>query len=455
MAAAIWCKEHTPKTPVHPITEEVEGSNTTALQLFAREFKQADLTLTGTARKANLVDQSTRTTAQPVSTTVNRRASAVTAHTPTSARGRHSNAGLPIKEEFTEPSAPRPERRCARCKIDASPRWWKNEVKPESISRVSIVDGPLKANGVEANGHAAVSESSRTKNGHTTEGADDHPMLDAPSTAASTSLGRLHLDTDIDANSHTSYLCQKCHWKKEQGIDDGGRERSKSVLPEPQQLPLRSPVQAYIAPPPPSALTSWGVPGGPPSLPPNQPPPLPAWHGAGPSGPPATSHPPPLHLQNGIGYPPPPHAPVGHHAPFHTPYPPSNGYPSHTGPPVHPQMPPAPMRGPYAPPSTGPPPPLHLNNGAIMVNGLHSPHNMPFSPTHPHEYHSSRSTESPFAAPPPSIPQYALHHGSPAPGRPETPRDTVMRDAPSVTSAPTERVNTGASASPSLRNLLH
>jgi hypothetical protein len=33
--------------------------------------------------------------------------------------------------------------------------------------------------------------------------------------------------------------------------------------------------------------------------------------------------------------------------------------------------------------------------------------------------------------------------------------DTVMRDAPSVTSAPTERANTGASASPSLRNLLH
>ncbi|KAJ4382862.1 putative PHD type zinc finger protein with BAH domain-containing protein [Didymella sp. IMI 355093] len=54
MVAAIWCKEHTPKTPVHPITEEVEGSDIVALQLFAREFKQADLTLTGTARKANL-----------------------------------------------------------------------------------------------------------------------------------------------------------------------------------------------------------------------------------------------------------------------------------------------------------------------------------------------------------------------------------------------------------------
>ncbi|KAF1932306.1 uncharacterized protein M421DRAFT_98456 [Didymella exigua CBS 183.55] len=449
MVAAIWCKEHTPKTPVHPVTEEVEGSDIIALQLFAREFKQADLTLTGTARKANLVDQSTRTILQPIPTTVNRRASAVTAQTPTSARGRTSNAGLPIKEEPTEPSMPKSERSCTRCKIDSSPRWWKIEDPP---CRASAADGPPKTNGVEPNGHTAEQKPS-SENGHPTNGAVDHPMGEAPLFPASAGPARLHIDTGIAATS-PAYLCQKCHWKKEQGIsDEEDRERSKSVLPEPQQLPLRSPVQAFVLPPPP-ALPPWGVPGGPPTLPPNQPPPLPAWHSAGPAGPSATSHA-PLHLPNGISYPPPPHASVSHHAPFHTPYAPSNGYPSHTGPPVHPQMPAAPMRAPYAPPSTGAPPPLHLNNGAMMVNGLHSPHNMPYSPTHPHEYRSSRSTESPFGAPPPSIPQYTLHHGSPAPGRPETPRDTIMRDAPLVTSAPTERANTGASASPSLRNLLH
>ncbi|KAJ4987413.1 BAH domain-containing protein [Stagonosporopsis vannaccii] len=453
MIAAIWCKEHTPKTPVHPINEEVEGSDITALQLFAREFKQADLTLTGTARKANLVDQSTRITLQPIATSVNRRASAVTAQTPTSARGRTSNAGLPVKEEPTEPSMPRPERNCARCNVDASPRWWKIEDAPPRPS--NQVDGPSKPNGTEPNGLSATEQSASVDNGPVSNGTVDHPMGDAPSAPRSKSPGRLHLDTNVATASSASYLCQKCHWKKEQGIsDEEDRERSKSVLPEPQQLPLRSPIQAFVAPPPPAALTPWGVPGGPPALPPNQPPPLPAWHSAGPPGPPATTHP-PHHLQNGIGYSAPPHASVGHHPPFHAPYPPSNGYPSHTAQPVHPQMPPAPMRGPYAPPSTGPPPPLHLNNSAIMVNGVHSPRNMPYSPTHPHEYHSSRSTESPFAAPPSSIPHYALHHGSPVPGRPETPRDTVMREAPLVTSAPTERANTGASASPSLRNLLH
>ncbi len=449
MVAAIWCKEHTPKTPVHPINEEVEGSDMIALQLFAREFKQADLTLTGTARKANLVDQSTRMTSQPLSTTFNRRASAVTAQTPTSARVRTSNAGLSIKEEPTEPSMPRPERNCARCHVDASPRWWKIEDTPLCAS---TADGPHHSNGTETNGHVAMEHQASIEHGHLTNGTADHSMGDA---VPLTSPGRLHLDTNVTSTS-SSYLCQKCHWKKEQGIDENDdRERSKSVLPEPQQLPLRSPIQAFVAPPPPAALAPWGVPGGPPTLPPNQPPPLPAWHSAGPPGPPAATHP-PHHLQNSIGYPAPPHAPVGHHPPFHAPYPPTSGYPPHTAAPVHPQMPPAPMRGPYAPPSSGPPPPLHLNNSAMMANGVHSPRNIPYSPTHPHEYHSSRSTESPFAAPPPSIPHYTLHHNSPAPGRPDTPRDTVMREAPSVTSAPpTERANTGASASPSLRNLLH
>jgi hypothetical protein len=124
---------------------------------------------------------------------------------------------------------------------------------------------------------------------------------------------------------------------------------------------------------------------------------------------------------------------------------------------MHAQIPPASLRTPYPPPNvSGPPPPLHLNNGAMVVNGMHSPHMMPYSPTHPHPHHASRSTESPYNAAPAAVPQYAsLHHGSPAPGRPSTPRDTIMRDVPAVTSAPTERANTGASASPSLRNLLH
>ncbi|RYF51094.1 MAG: hypothetical protein EOO38_04060, partial [Cytophagaceae bacterium] len=114
MTAAIWCKDHAPKSLVHPMNEEIEGTDMVALQLFAREFKQADLTLTGTARKANLVDQSTRIVPQVAPTQTNRRASAVNTHTQTSTRGRQSNAGLPVKEESSEPAAPRVARKCVR-----------------------------------------------------------------------------------------------------------------------------------------------------------------------------------------------------------------------------------------------------------------------------------------------------------------------------------------------------
>jgi hypothetical protein len=458
MVAAIWCKEHAPKSLPHPMNEEVEGTDMIALQLFAREFKQADLTLTGTARKANLVDQSTRVVPQPAPTQANRRASAVTAQTPTSTRGRPSNAGLAVKEESSEPT-PKPERKCVRCKVEASPRWWKAEdsVVQAFQATARIVDGPAATNGTEPNGNVAIDQKPVVENGQIVNGSVDHAMPDAPAATSGTVEGPLTIDTGAAVIRPVSYLCQKCHWKRQNGVEEEEeRERSQSVHPDAQQLPLRSPaVQPFVPPLPPAMVGSWNVPSVPPTLPPNQPPPLPSWHNGVP--PPAPGHP-PHHVHNGIVHQPPPHPGHGSHpSPFHAPYPPTNGYPPYSGPPVHAQMPPAPLRGSYPPPVSGPPPPLHLNNGPMMVNGMHSPHAMPYSPTHPHGHHSSRSTESPYTGPSQGVPQYtSLHHGSPAPGRPATPRDAVMRDAPAVTSAPpTERANTGASASPSLRNLLH
>jgi hypothetical protein len=454
MAAAIWCKEHAPKSLPHPMNEHVEGTDMTALQLFAKEFKQADLTLTGTARKANLVDQTTRIAPQVVLLQTNRRASAITAQTPTSAKGRQSNAGIIIKEESAEPTVPKAERKCARCNVEASPRWWKVDDMARPVQ--SVVDGPLPANDDDSKPNILLDQKSAAENSHVTNGSIDHRMTDAPAVASITPPERLRLDTAIDATRSTSYLCQKCHWKKLNGIvEEEASAKAPSTLPEAQQLTLRSPpIQPFVAPPPPAMAGSWNVPNGPPPLPPNQPPPLPAWHNGPPPGPGHIPH----HLHNGIGHPPPPHgAPLNHPPPFHAPYPPPNGYPPYSGPPVHAQMPPALSRSPYPPPpASGAPPPLHLNNGAMLLNGMHSPHGMAYSPTHPHGLPTSRSTESPYSAPPSAMPQYQpLHHGSPAPGRPATPRDTVMRDAPAVTSAPTERANTGASASPSLRNLLH
>jgi hypothetical protein len=441
MLAAIWCKDHTPKTAVHPMYEEVEGTDMTALQLFAREFKQADLTLTGTARKANLVDQSTRVVPPvPAPAQGNRRTSTVTTQTPVSARGRPSNAGLGMKEEEPpEPTIPRPERKCIRCKIDASPRWWKTEetVHPER-NGTRVMNGILATNG-DHKDHL-----------EQTNGAMDHPMIDASSLAAHDQPARLRVNTDAGNPPPASYLCQKCHWKKLNTPDEPEeRDRSVSVHPEAAQLPLRSPpVQAFVAPPPPPAL------GGPWVPPPQQPPPLSHWHNGGPPGPPQ-----PHSLHNGIGHLPP--GSMGHVPPFHAPFNPvhqANGYPAYSAPPVHSHIPPAPHRGPYAPPHHhNGPSPLHLSNGGMMVNGMHSPR-VSYSPTHAHGHNSSRSTESPYNAQP-QLQYPPIHHGSPASGGAPAPRDAPMRDAPAATAPPPppplERVNTGASASPSLRNLLH
>jgi hypothetical protein len=440
MTAAIWCKEHAPKTVVHRMNEEVEGTGLVALQVFAKEFKQADLLLTGTARKANLVDQSTR--AVPQTTAIppgSRRTSAVTTQAQTSTRGRQSNAGLAVRQEEAPETLPKPSQSCAKCKVEVSPRWWKIEVAKARAPEAA----PL------TNGHAP--------NGHTSSrqgtGSLDHIMNDAPPLVSREREGRSRGNSDVSMMGSDSYLCQKCHWKKINGIEESPeREKSKSrsVVPEPptQQLPVRSPpVQAHQPVPPPldAAWTS-NIP--PPPAHAHPPPPHAGWH---PNGPP------PPAIINGIGHPLPPGPPLPglHPLPYHVSYSlhPPNGYPPYSGPPVHPVISPGPLHGHYdyshhPPPQGGGPPPLHLNGNGVMMNGVHPPH-MPYS--HPHV--TPRSSESPFSGPP-SIAQYSLHPAQSAMNnRPSTPRDTIVRE-PSSLAAP-EQPRAGASASPSLQNLLH
>jgi hypothetical protein len=450
MTAAVLCKEHTPKTVVHKMNEEVEGRGMVALQLFARDFKQADLTLTGTARKANLVDQSTRAVPQ-LSTPhqANRRTSTVAGHTPTSTRGRPSNAGLSKHDEaVAQAAATKPKRVCAKCKIGVSPRWWKVEeetIRPEREASRDI-DGAPSTNGPEPTGHI------RSEHAPALNGSSERTLGEI---VLPEQVRRSRSDTDISNSRSVSYLCQKCQWKKANGPEESPKsEKSQSVTPETHQLPVRSPpVQPHPGPVPPMSQP-W-IPGIVPPPQHQQPhPPLPMWHGGNP-------HPPGPPLHNGIGHPPPgpPHGPpIGPPPPFHTPYNPPlhqpNGYPPLSNPPLHHPLPPTALRGPYGHA------PLHLNNVPMMVNGVHSPH-VPYSSVPPNGHIPPRPSESPFSGPPPQLAQYSLHHGSPGPGpgpgphnnRASTPQDTVMRDAPSV--PPPPRANTGASASPSLRNLLH
>ncbi|THZ89310.1 hypothetical protein D6C84_00271 [Aureobasidium pullulans] len=128
LTAAIWCKEHAVKTPVHPISEATDDKGQNALQVFVENYKQADPTLTGTARKANLLSQSTKLASQATHTisTTNRRVSTAS-NVVRSARD--SPAGASRAEQADGAGSPEdePTKTCLKCQTDTSPRWWTTE----------------------------------------------------------------------------------------------------------------------------------------------------------------------------------------------------------------------------------------------------------------------------------------------------------------------------------------
>ncbi|KAI5205647.1 hypothetical protein E4T38_04235 [Aureobasidium subglaciale] len=128
LTAAIWCKEHAIKTAVHPISEAIDDKTQNALQVFVENYKQADPTLTGTARKANLLSQSTKLASQATlaSATANRRISTASG---LARSARNSPAGFPRNDEADGTSSTEEElaKTCLKCHTDTSPRWWTAE----------------------------------------------------------------------------------------------------------------------------------------------------------------------------------------------------------------------------------------------------------------------------------------------------------------------------------------
>ncbi|KAK5109797.1 hypothetical protein LTR62_006530 [Meristemomyces frigidus] len=132
--AAIWCKDHSVKSIVHSMDEIVDGKEKTALQLFVETYKQADLTLTGTVRKANMVqltkDKSLQY-AQAVAAN-SRRESGTGSIAAAVRRGARNSSVAEAKSAATaeessaqnlDVASAESERRCAKCKIDVTPRW--------------------------------------------------------------------------------------------------------------------------------------------------------------------------------------------------------------------------------------------------------------------------------------------------------------------------------------------
>lgn len=476
VTAAIWCKDHsasTIKTIVHYLNEFDESAGKIALQLFAENYKQADLTLTGTARKASYLDEITKSGASAPMVPVNRRVSLVGGRS-----ARNSSAGLPKEAEPQENDvqmasleAEQPEKRCAVCNIDVSPRWWKHE-SPKATSSAPPVQEPQSptgrpnglaiSNGVHHDGQSSGSSVMEV----------DGPILlngDAPPPSSQPLVNGPTVEI---TNGHTDpgqvqYDCNKCHWRK---INEP-EKFNKPTTPEPS--PVAEPVRSPPRLPQPEMQHPYNHPPGPYAQPP--PPPQqqqqPAWiysNGAARS-PPAPMH--VQHLQNGY-VPHQAHAQSQPHMSSHPqpqPHQPHQIHPLHQSHPPHPPQPPPGyavvanhVPGPWdvarPPPMHGGPPPLHATQ-AVIPNGLPSPHGPPpmRSPTHPPPagppMHHHRQGEVPFSGGPGQLPYGAYPlHGSPsqhAAARPSTPRDGPML----MSGAP--RLSHGASASPNVRNILN
>ncbi|KAI7709427.1 hypothetical protein KC353_g10356 [Hortaea werneckii] len=159
--AGIWCKEHAVKSIIHPLNEVVDESGKNALQVFVETYKQADLTLTGTVRKAAqaqltkdkgqqaapaLVNGSRReSTANSNSTGMRRGARASVANERSSAAAESKADVEDGATAISDGAETTTERRCAKCSIDVTPRWHrfireapKVKASPEPPRRMSM-----------------------------------------------------------------------------------------------------------------------------------------------------------------------------------------------------------------------------------------------------------------------------------------------------------------------------
>ncbi|KAJ5573440.1 uncharacterized protein N7459_007867 [Penicillium hispanicum] len=138
----VYCPGHTPPTALHEIGELTGQDGLNALQLFAQTYKQADLTLTGTSRKAAYVQQSVIAPHPHGAGTGHRRASSISgiaAYKPqpvVAGDETLDEMDIDTDEQPPAPSRPAPgittNRKCVRCATDFSPRWWPRGPHPRA-----------------------------------------------------------------------------------------------------------------------------------------------------------------------------------------------------------------------------------------------------------------------------------------------------------------------------------
>ena len=493
--AKVYCREHGEKKSVFPFYTPVslEGQDMNALKAFAIINKSVSHgSLTGTARRADLIQAATKhaTMTQAIGTGSSRIKTAFNESPIISTRAsRISPAAATVQSEEMEDgdrvvhlangnthAEENSNKTCSKCKSDVSPKWHRKEVQSIAAKRVSANEAQVINGKPMLNGSA--------------DGARNDTHI-------SNSQGASHegencLPTDL-------WLCHKCFIRISRVPPTPPRQPS----PKPEPMEVDTSEQAASPKNPSNPWQSSSATPGPPTTSETHH----RW--------PATLEP-PQHpyqkserLPNGVPHsspapvplPPSPYIPAPHHQPYPPPPPPypyrdnshggyrsnqpmpphqSNGY-AHPAPeppsfqfrrdPVTNQM----IRVPWPPPpaSRGGPPPTHhpspapahspppvthhirSSSGPLRSPSFHEqgPHGPPEADSNPFAVPLTRPSLTSPPPPPPPHYQSSNAYGSPhVRSRPETPTSPKERDSRRPGEGP---VQNGASASPSVRNLLH
>ncbi|CAP69373.1 uncharacterized protein PODANS_1_10370 [Podospora anserina S mat+] len=118
MSAVVYCKEHLPtKTAIYRMHDIVAENGTTALQLYVQNYKQADTALKGCAKKANQIAVTSKVSTSPSTPShhVNRRASLIN-----NSISHILNGDAPMEDA---PSMQQNGKICLTCATDVSPKW--------------------------------------------------------------------------------------------------------------------------------------------------------------------------------------------------------------------------------------------------------------------------------------------------------------------------------------------
>ncbi|GFN15546.1 DNA-binding E3 ubiquitin-protein ligase SNT2 [Aspergillus tubingensis] len=485
-SAGIWCPHHPVSATIHEIGEPTEEEGVNALRRYAEAYKQADLTLTGTIRKAAYVQQLVNVSHQTATPSANRRVSSVhsvTAPPVVSAAPAAPAASTTPKDNHKTPEdapdemvidsenhAPRPvtdtdvTRKCARCSSSFSPRWW----PLDKSRRTTGVDHrtPL-LNGVGLNdpvGSRFSTASASPPYLHQTPSQHGLPRLNGEYSPEKTALSAVNSE-----GSQTLYECHKCHLKKPVAQPQPSPEPRPSpysaqrpVLPAPKLTEYHNhPFGNHHGHPPQSGVLPrpMGLPHGGSEWHPGyeQRPadfgdsklrnglPVPGYRAAAPPPPP-----PPAHHMN--GFPPTP----SHHAPPLSHYPPGSHAPPQPFPTHQSPYGPVSMPSPHLSHATGPRPyapsasPPDVQATMVRHSPQHSLSALNGGPP-PRVYSVDRVLGAPAQSPPVS----QAHMDPRGPTPPVKPEDTpVIPSAARHTTASGTNGGSGASASPSLKNLL-